>query len=170
MSTTTTAVPAIYRRSDDGTWVWHDCNIRYGWEFTADDAASTESLGEWLAEYLYGNGEGQWLAKYADVESSVITTGPNANDVMAIAMTCTNDDAIVDANLIADDTGSLNLVAVEFSDGGAMIIGAEPEGGYTWTTYSAADCDEQPLAERILTTDGDVTLASLADAIYAQSR
>ena len=54
-------------------------------------------------------------------------------------------------------------------DGAAMmVIGPERDGGYTWTSYSAAEYGHQPMGERYLDTDGDSTVATLAEAIRAQ--
>lgn len=86
------------------------------------------------------------------------------DDVYRIALDQLGTRGVADVNLVADDTGLLNFVGVEFADGSVMIIG--PDGdGYTFSVYSAADYDEQPLAERYITTDGSDTLGSLAGDI-----
>ena len=82
------------------------------------------------------------------------------DDVYRIATDQLGTRGVADVNLTADDCGVLTLVAVEFADGGVMVI--SPEGdGYSFVSYTAAEYDEQPLAERVFSTDGDATLDSL---------
>ncbi len=82
------------------------------------------------------------------------------DDVYRIATDQLGTRGVADVNLIADDTGFLNLVAVAFADGGVMVISPEDDG-YSFVSYTAADHDEQPLAERVFSTDGDATLDTL---------
>lgn len=82
------------------------------------------------------------------------------DEVYRIATDQLGAKGVADVSLTADDGGWLTLVGVEFADGGAMIISPEDEG-YSFVSYTAADYDEQPLAERVFSTDGDDTLDSL---------
>lgn len=70
-----------------------------------------------------------------------------------------------EVDFASDDCGELTFVSVTFKDGTLMVIGAEPDGGYTWSSYTAEDYEQQPMMERFLTTDGDVNLESLPRAI-----
>ena len=165
MTTTTTAVPTISRRLEDGTWRSWDVTIT-PWQFSAEDGAGAQTLTEWLRDFLDGEGEGVWAADYGDVESEVVCTGPTTEDVYKIAAyEAATPEAV---ELVADECGSLTLVSITAKDGTVMVVGPEREGGYVWSTYSAAEYDEQPLMERYLTTDGDSTIATLADAIREQ--
>lgn len=69
----TTTTVEFYWRANDGTWVSYDMGIYpvAGDQITADDTATTESLTNWLAEWLDG-AEGEWYATAGDIESDVI--------------------------------------------------------------------------------------------------
>jgi len=168
---TTTTFPIISRRNEDGTWQEQDYTFR-DWDFAVEDGADVESLTDWLRQIVADNGEGEWSASYNGVESEVVCTGPTTDDVYHIARDAVGDENV---ELVADDCGSLTLVAVlpeggSVVDGSAMmVIGPGPEGGYTWTLYAAQDYDHQPMMERYLTTDGDSTVATLADEIRKQT-
>lgn len=163
--------PDILRRGEDGTWTAWDTTIRPGFDFNAEDGADRDTLTEWLTEFVADNGEGEWAATYNGIKSKVVTTGPTTDDVYRIAIDAAGSGNV---ELVADDCGWLTLVAVlteggSVADGAAMmVIGAERDGGYTWTTYSAAEYDHQPMMEREITTDGDTTVGSLANAIRVQ--
>ena len=158
---TTTETPVISKRNDDGTWQDWDVTIT-SFEFAAEDGADADTLTEWLKEFVAEDGEGEWSASYNGIESAVVCTGPTVDDVKRIAEDAAGVDSV---ELLADDCGYLNLVGVTLADGSLMVIGPESEGGYTWSLYSAQDYNGQPLDERYLTTDGDSTIGTLADAI-----
>lgn len=162
----TTTFPTISRRNEDGAWGGFEVAFR-DWDFSPEDAADSETLTAWLRDLVADNGEGEWSAEYEGVESDVVTTGPTTDDIVTIAGDIVGPENV---EYTADECGYLTLVSATFADGTVMVIGPERDGGYTWTTYSAQDYDHQPMAERILDTDGDTTIASLADAIRKQAQ
>lgn len=163
MTTTTTTFPTISLRNENGTWT-EQGYVFTEWQFSPEDGEDTETLTDWLREMVADNGEGEWVARLGGIESEVITTGPTPDDVWQAAIEARDRRPLEIASVewMADDCGVRNLVAATFADGRVMVCGAEAEGGYSYTVYSGPVADDNAV-----TTDGDDTIATLAEAIMA---
>lgn len=92
------------------------------------------------------------------------------DEVYRVCCDTVDGDRVLDATLVPDDCGALTWVLVTFADGYELVVGPEAEGGYTFSAYCGMEYDEQPYAERFVTTDGDSDLGSLVERIRFWSR
>jgi len=55
------------------------------------------------------------------------------------AITAYADETVKDVNRFPDECGEPTLVRYDLHDGSYVIVGEEPDGGYTWSLYDAED-------------------------------